>query len=230
MENSSGPHISPSHQPGINPRTTPINADTEIKDLQLVTKSSVQQDPDLSQKLWNDAYDRIEKEEDKLVMAYVEALTRFLDPSAAGASDVLSHKDPKAEKTTNASNAKTIDISVELQDRTKRQMYMEKLLENGQAKIRKASKMTKIVGAVAETVLSVKPVIDLAIQNIPQAAPAALPWAGVCVGLQVHNYQFHAWFPGQLIFIRYYRIQRKRRDRTLRVSLMLLPEWSGIAP
>jgi hypothetical protein len=214
----------------------PTAADPGSKDPKPVTKPGVQQDVNLSQKLWNDAYDIIEKDEDKLVMAYVKALTKFIDDekptdtSAAGAGDVSSDEDPKVKKPTGVSIAEVIDISTELKDRTKRQMYMEKLVKQGQAKVAKASKFTKGVGAVADTILSVKPFVDLVLQNTPQAAPAALPWAGVCVGLQVRNHQFHAWFLRQLISTRYSRIQRKRRDQTLRVLLMLLPEWSGIAP
>lgn len=170
----------------------PITAEPGVKEPQLVKRPGVQQDLNLSQKLWNDAYDRIEKDEEKLVKTYMKALTKFLDDekvtdTAAGASDVSSDKTPTVKKTTDVSDAGVIDISAELKDRAKRQMYMEKLVENGQAKVRKASKITEAVGAVAETILSAKPMIDLAIHNIPQAAPAALPWAGVCIGLQVSN-------------------------------------------
>ena len=59
---------------------------------------------------------------------------------------------------------------------------MRKLVEQGRARIATAYKITKGVGDVAKFVLSAKAMIDLAIQNIPQAA---LPWAGVCIGLQV---------------------------------------------
>ena len=62
---------------------------------------------------------------------------------------------------------------------------MKKLVEEGQAKVSTPSKITKGVGDVAQFILSAKGMIDLAIQNIPQAA---LPWAGVCVGLQVSNH------------------------------------------
>ncbi|KAL2133700.1 hypothetical protein VTI74DRAFT_1876 [Chaetomium olivicolor] len=73
-------------------------------------------------------------------------------------------------------------MSAELKDPIQRQMRMRELVENGQAKISTPSKITKGVGDVAEFILSAKPMIDMAIQNIPQAA---LPWAGVCVGLQI---------------------------------------------
>ena len=77
------------------------------------------------------------------------------------------------------------DISAELKDPAKRQKYMEDLVKEGQSKVATASKITKGVGDVAQFVLSAKGMIDAAIQNIPQAA---LPWAGVCIGLQVSNH------------------------------------------
>lgn len=126
-----------------------------------------QQSPALStsQRLWNAAYDSLEKDTAELVGSYMKTLEEVLrsetpEPSAA-------------------------DISAELKDPAKRQIYMKELVEKGGAKISKASNITKGVGQVASFVLSAKGIIDLAIQNIPQAAPAALPWAGVCVGLQV---------------------------------------------
>ncbi len=74
------------------------------------------------------------------------------------------------------------DGPVEPKGSAERQRYMRKLVEEGQAKVTTASKLTNGLGDVAHFVLSVKAMIDLAVQNIPQAA---LPWAGVCVGLQV---------------------------------------------
>ncbi|KAL6700276.1 WD40 repeat-like protein [Trichoderma pleuroticola] len=50
-----------------------------------------------------------------------------------------------------------------------RQMLMKKLV-------------TKGVGDVAQFIISAKGLVEAAIQNIPQAA---LPWAGICIGLQI---------------------------------------------
>ncbi|KAL2142978.1 hypothetical protein VTI28DRAFT_500 [Corynascus sepedonium] len=44
--------------------------------------------------------------------------------------------------------------------------------------------MTRI-GQVADAILSAKRIVDPVLQNVPQAAPAALPWAGVCIGLEI---------------------------------------------
>jgi hypothetical protein len=162
-------------------------ADCGATEPQQLTESAVQQTPALStsQRLWNDAYDSLENDNDtaELVKSYMRTLTTVLraekapDTSASGASDALAApKDP-----------------------TKRQMHMKKLVEEGQAKVSAASKITRGVGDVAQFILSAKGMIDLAIQNIPQAA---LPWAGVCIGLQVSNHPSIAWFPCQLISIR----------------------------
>jgi hypothetical protein len=91
----------------------------------------------------------------------------------------------KAEKAPDNSVSVASDVSTELKDPTKRQMHMKKLVEEGQAKVSTASKITMGVGNVAQFILSAKGMIDLAIQNIPEAA---LPWAGVCVGLQVSTH------------------------------------------
>ena len=92
---------------------------------------------------------------------------------------VLKAKTPE----TFASGA--VHISAELKVPAKRQKYMEDLVKEGLAKISTASKIKKGVGDVAQFILSAKGMIDAAIQNIPQAA---LPWAGVCVGLQVSSH------------------------------------------
>jgi len=59
---------------------------------------------------------------------------------------------------------------------------MRDLVQRGLKRITTASQIRRGVSNVAQFVLSAKGMIDIAIQNIPQAA---LPWAGVCIGLQV---------------------------------------------
>jgi hypothetical protein len=116
----------------------------------------------VSERLWNAAYDSLETDNAELVMSYLKTLETVL-----GAN-------PGVTPDTN--------ISAEFHDPTKRQMYMRRLVEEGRSKISRASKITNRVGVVADIVLSVKGIIDLAVQSVPQAA---LPWAGVCVGLQM---------------------------------------------
>ena len=120
-----------------------------------------------SQRLWNQAYDSLENDSDtaNLVRAYVKTLTTVL-----------------AAETTPQTSDSGPDASTEPKDIVERERHMRKLVEEGQAKVATAYRITKGLGDVAKFVLSAKAMIDLAVQNIPQAA---LPWAGVCVGLQV---------------------------------------------
>ncbi|KAK0755967.1 LOW QUALITY PROTEIN: hypothetical protein N5P37_011520, partial [Trichoderma harzianum] len=114
--------------------------------------------------LWNAAYDSLKEDADtaELVTSYVKALTTILGTKP----DIVSGA----------------DISADLKDPTMRHIFMKKLVEEGLAKISTPSKITKGVGDVAQFIISAKGLIDAAIQNIPQAA---LPWAGICIGLQI---------------------------------------------
>ncbi|UKZ96625.1 uncharacterized protein TrAFT101_011403 [Trichoderma asperellum] len=136
---------------------------------QLATEFTEEQTPGLSisQRLWNAAYDSLEGNKDtaKLAKSYAKTLTKIL----------------KAEKDFGVSVSED-DISTELKDPIKRQEYMKKLVNEGQKKAATSSKILSTVGDVAQFIISAKGMIDAAIQNIPQAA---LPWAGVCMGLQI---------------------------------------------
>lgn len=118
-----------------------------------------------SQRLWDTAYNSLAEGKDtaELVRSYLETLDKVL-----------------GNKTCEPS---TVGVSITLKDSSQRQAHMRKLVEEGQAKLFTQSKVIQGVGDAVQFLSSVKPMIDLAIQNIPQAA---LPWAGVCIGLQVH--------------------------------------------
>ncbi|KAI0388002.1 WD40-repeat-containing domain protein [Hypomontagnella monticulosa] len=120
-----------------------------------------------SQRLWNAAYDSLESDKDttELVRSYVKVLTKAL----------------KAERASDAS-APEDDVSAELKDPTTRQTYMRKLVKEGRERFAATSKITEGLGDVIKYIENVKGMIDAAIKDIPQAA---LPWAGVCLGLQI---------------------------------------------
>jgi N-terminal domain of NWD NACHT-NTPase/Zinc finger, C2H2 type len=106
-----------------------------------------------SQRLWNDAYDSLETDNEtaELVKNYMKTLNMVLGTKNA----------------PNTSNHRTNDVSTELKDPIKRQIHMKKLLEDGRAKVFTASNITKGVGDVAQFILSAKGLVDSAVQNIP---------------------------------------------------------------
>ncbi|KAF7171564.1 hypothetical protein CNMCM5623_003939 [Aspergillus felis] len=122
----------------------------------------------MSQKIWNAAYDSLEEDKDTadLVKTYLKTLTAVL----------------KAKKAFGVSATDDDELAAQVQSPTTRQEYLKKLVNDGQKKIETSSKIKMAVGDAAQFILSAKGMIDLAIQNIPQAA---LPWAGVCIGLQI---------------------------------------------
>ncbi|EHK47241.1 hypothetical protein TRIATDRAFT_217787 [Trichoderma atroviride IMI 206040] len=114
-----------------------------------------------SQELWNAAYDSLAQSEDtaKLVRSYIKTLTTVL-----------------------MTKLSDIEVSANINDRTKRQDLMRELVESGQAKVSKTSTGTNGVSGTAQFIVSAKGLVDAAVRNIPQAA---LPWAGVSIGLQI---------------------------------------------
>ncbi|PMD36824.1 hypothetical protein L207DRAFT_532411 [Hyaloscypha variabilis F] len=112
-----------------------------------------------SQRLWNEAYESLENDNEtsELVRAYVKTLTTVLT----------------AEKAPDTSK---------LRDPIERQIYRKKLVKDGQAKVSTAPRIINTVGNVAQFIPSAKGIIDLAIQNIQQAA---LPRVAICIGLQI---------------------------------------------
>jgi len=141
---------------------------TEAKPSESGKQSTVEQTvpspiPSISQDVWNEAYEGIAKDDPKLVESYMKAFIVSLQPEDA--------------PSPNAS-----DVSAELKNPVKRQETLESLVKTGRKKVATASKITHGAGDFANSVLEFKGLIDLAVQNIPQAA---LPWAGVCIGLQV---------------------------------------------
>ncbi|KAM7208838.1 hypothetical protein V8F06_014919, partial [Rhypophila decipiens] len=149
------------HQQPAATLQTPLPAPSVEPQAELKTIESTEQP---SQRLWDAAYDSLAENKDtaELVRSYMETLEKVL-----------------GDKTCELS---AVEISASLKDPSQRQAHMRKLIEEGQAKLSTSSKIRQGVGDVVQFVLSAKGMIDLAIQNIPQAA---LPWAGVCIGLRI---------------------------------------------
>ena len=125
--------------------------------------------PVTSEEVWNCAYNELAGDEAtaSLVEAYVKVLPKAINPN----------------KDSNEPDNKEADkLHDDMNNPIQRQKMMQSAINAGQAKIAKPSKATQAVGSVSSFVLKFKGVIDMAVQSNPQAA---LPWAGVCVGLQV---------------------------------------------
>ncbi|RJE17667.1 NACHT domain protein [Aspergillus sclerotialis] len=128
-------------------------------------KQEVATDISISRRVWNRAYNELAEDEGtrSLVEDYMIAVQKANKPD----EDV-------SESELKESVAK-------MNDEAERQNVMKQTLEAGRKKIYKSSKVTRGVGAASGFVLKFKSVIDLAVGTNPQAA---LPWAGVCIGLQ----------------------------------------------
>lgn len=63
-----------------------------------------------------------------------------------------------------------VNVSTTLKDPIQRQAHIRKPVEECQVKLSILGKITQKVGNAVQFILSAKAVIDLAIQNIPQAA------------------------------------------------------------
>ena len=72
--------------------------------------------------------------------------------------------------------------AIEQRDPVKRRSQMQELVQAGLQKIKKEDKVKQVIGEVLQGVLSVKDMVDSALQPVPHAAIA---WAGVCFALQV---------------------------------------------
>ncbi|KAI0444617.1 WD40-repeat-containing domain protein [Xylaria telfairii] len=118
----------------------------------------------VSEELWNAAYDQISAVEGQLVGSYVKILKEVLGGESG-------------ETTT--------DFLNDRKDQTERYKYMRELVKRGRERVETAPKITSKVGSIADFILSSKGIVDLTIQAVPHAAPAALPWAGVCLALDI---------------------------------------------
>lgn len=119
-----------------------------------------------SQEVWNDAFNSLAQYDDTktLVERYTNTLNINLGNGAANDAT------PEQSKSAAA-----------------RQAEMALLVKNDQKKIKRSSKITRKIGSFIESILLAKPLGDFLIENIPQAAPAAIPWAATCGALQVCN-------------------------------------------
>ncbi|GAB1311528.1 hypothetical protein MFIFM68171_01738 [Madurella fahalii] len=137
------------------PATDP--ADVETSDVTGNTAAS------LPVRLWDRAYEDLKREETALVGAYEKILSGQL-------GDGLGSTVTESQPNTIAQN-----------DPDARRRQMMQIIHAGLEKTEKEASVKKKVGVAVDGVLSVKSVISLAVQTVPQAA---LAWTGICVVLE----------------------------------------------
>jgi hypothetical protein len=124
----------------------------------------------ISQHVWDRAYDELADADDTkdLVEAYAKVIPEALKPD-------------EAEKATETGDEQA---AAEMKNPDRRRELMQGAVKAGTEKISKSksTKASDAAGKVSGFILKFKDTIDLAISTNPQAA---LPWAGVCIGLQV---------------------------------------------
>ena len=144
---------------------------------------------DRSTELWHDAYEELEAEVEtaKIFNVYTETLAELLTDEELKLKAAEFGPNPSTAKLkVDPAVRKNIRDKIQggLKHRSHRLEYMTRFVKEGQDKVARASKRMQRVGKVADAILEAKPVTDIVLQ-VPQAAPAALPWAGVCLGLKV---------------------------------------------
>jgi hypothetical protein len=117
------------------------------------------------ERIWNEAYDSLKTEESKLVQAYEKILSLKLNEDSAVSIDQVPEKNVIQEGNASIRRA---------------QMYH--LIDHGLSKIVHETNIKTNIGSTMQVVNTTKKIIGDSIKDIPQAA---LPWAIVCVSLEV---------------------------------------------
>ncbi|KAM0513931.1 hypothetical protein ACHAPE_007286 [Trichoderma viride] len=125
--------------------------------------------------IWNEAYDSLKSEEPKLVEAYEKILSLKLNGDSAVSMDQVSVKNVIQEENVSA-----------------RRAQMCQLIDNGLSKTMQEANIKGNIGTAMQVVNATKKLIGDTIKEIPQAA---LPWAIVCISLEVSG----QYYPRPLI-------------------------------
>lgn len=118
-----------------------------------------------SELIWDRAYDELKTEDAALVQAYETILST------------------KLQNAGNANSEAMIEGNIINQhDREKRRIQMNQLVKDGLDKISLETKVKLRLGRVLQTVNLAQSLISDIVNGVPQAA---LPWAAVCLSLEV---------------------------------------------
>lgn len=126
-------------------------------------------DASLPEQLWDQAYDALKIHDAALVQAYERILSRnlrgqgFSSPVIDSEENVIAQDDAHARRT-----------------------QMRRLIDEGLDKTAREAKIKETIGTATQFIFSAKDIISSAVQAAPQAA---LAWTGVCVALEVIDFQ-----------------------------------------
>lgn len=168
QEASGGNANSSSNGPPTLPPVNTVSRQDDNPDIPKKDSPNASKDPkkSISRKVWNQAFDEIARDDGtkKLAETYAKVIKKSRNKDA---------NEPASDDE---------DIDGMMNDPDERDRIMREALEAGQQRVYKSTAISNAAGDVANFVLKFKDVIDFAIGNIPQAA---LPWAGVSIGLSV---------------------------------------------
>lgn len=159
-ENAPAPAVSAATPPEPSPR----REENGRPDATEGEEATEQHSSSILQRLWDGAYAKAQKNEEKLVESYEKILAALLKEDEGQLSDLAVPEDALA------------------QEAEKRRAQMRKLVDIGLEKTEKDAKVKERLGNSIKTVQAVKGVVDKAIQASPQAA---LAWVGACFALDV---------------------------------------------
>ena len=154
-------------QPSAIPTSSSLHSAYASASGSVATYADTYRTPSPPERLWDRAYDDLNKEEPDLIHAYEKILSCNLHED--GFSSKVDDSQPNA---------------IVQHDPDRRRHQMEKLIHTGLSKTAREAKMKANLGPAMSIVLSAKETISFAIQSLPQAA---LAWTGICVALEVSS-------------------------------------------
>lgn len=143
--------------------TTRSNLEVALEPSTVSEKEKIAQTP--SDTICDRAYDDLKIEDASLVQAYERILSSMLQKNVDTTDEVMPE----------------INI-INQHDKEKRRGQMHQLVKDGLDKISQETKMKSLIGTVFQTVNLAQNLVTEAVKDVPQAA---LPWAAVCLSLEV---------------------------------------------
>lgn len=128
-------------------------------------------DASLPERLWDRVYDALKIQDAALVQAYEKILSRNLHGQGFNSPVTDSDKSLIAQD-----------------DAHTRRTQMRRLINKGLSNTAREAKLKETIGTATQFIFAAQDIISSAIQTAPQAA---LAWTGVCVALEVIDFNYY---------------------------------------